>query len=48
MAAGEAKHQQASEDLKQLERKDEEDREIAVAGCEKAAKKLKKKKGKKK
>ena len=44
----EKKAPSVDDELKQLERKDEEDKEIAIAGCEKAAKKLKKKKGKKK
>ncbi|KAJ1457113.1 ankyrin repeat-containing domain protein [Pelagophyceae sp. CCMP2097] len=43
--AAQAAHKTVSDGLKQLERKDDEDREIAVAAAEKAAKKLKKAKG---
>lgn len=46
LTQAEAKQASVADDLKQLERKDLEDRDVAVANAEKAAKKLKKKKKK--
>ncbi|KAJ8611845.1 hypothetical protein CTAYLR_005780 [Chrysophaeum taylorii] len=46
VSAADKKKNLVADDLRQLERKDLEDRELAIAGAEKAAKKLKKKKKK--